>query len=228
MMLVPPSVAGAASCPRSPPLKSCLRATLDTLLLGFRLRPRALLMAELMALVIAVWIWLLHITDCTSARAHHGLHVHHVLLHGGHVGHAGAVHDPVHGHGVSCSRSRSSCGWSGCCWGSVVRDDCLLDPCLAFPWLVRHCNTHSSLRNDDILNRLFAIGVRIALDGALLPVDNLAGGVVDDGVEAGECGACGVCDVSGFRVSLQCSRGGNDKDKEENLHGGHHAVSPPC
>ena len=59
MMLVPPSVAGAASCPRSPPLKSCLRATFDTLLLGFRLRPRALLMAELMALVIAVWIWLL-------------------------------------------------------------------------------------------------------------------------------------------------------------------------
>ena len=31
---------------------------------------------------------------------------------------------------------------------------------------------------------------------------NLAGGVVDDGVEAGECGACGVCDVSGFCVSL--------------------------
>ena len=40
-------------------MKSCLRATFDTLLLGFRLRPRAEEMAELMALVIAVWIWLL-------------------------------------------------------------------------------------------------------------------------------------------------------------------------
>ena len=41
---------------------------------------------------------LLHITDCTSVGAHHGLqvHVHHGLLHGSHVGHAGAVHHSVH------------------------------------------------------------------------------------------------------------------------------------
>ena len=63
MMLVPleaaASVAGAVSWPRSPPLKICLRATLDTLLVGTRLRPRAFVMRELMALVMAVWIWLL-------------------------------------------------------------------------------------------------------------------------------------------------------------------------
>ena len=62
-MLVPleaaASVAGAVSWPRSPPLKICLRATLDTLLVGTRLRPRAFVMRELMALVMAVWIWLL-------------------------------------------------------------------------------------------------------------------------------------------------------------------------
>ena len=179
MRLVPldaaESVPAEASWPRSPPWprpwKSCLRATLDTLLEG-KLRPRALVMAEVMALVMAVWIWLLraemrmapiilrkmcwgcrykivvmrmlltenvvfhtclsqlarvslsagrsqpwnfqlynrngssgsllHITDRTTAGAHHGLHVHHgfhVSVHGGHVGHAGAVHHhPVHGH----------------------------------------------------------------------------------------------------------------------------------
>ena len=66
MMLVPldaaESVPAEASWPRSPPCprpwKSCLRATLDTLLAG-KLRPRALVMAEVMALVMAVWIWLL-------------------------------------------------------------------------------------------------------------------------------------------------------------------------
>merc|ERR1712130_155710 len=48
------------SWPRSPPpLKSCLRATLDTLLVGSRLRPRAEEMALEMALVMAVWTWLL-------------------------------------------------------------------------------------------------------------------------------------------------------------------------
>ena len=40
-------------------MKICLRATLDTLLVGTRLRPRAFVMRELMALVMAVWIWLL-------------------------------------------------------------------------------------------------------------------------------------------------------------------------
>ena len=32
----------------------------------------------------------------TSASAHHGLHHLHVLVHGGHVGHARAVHHPLH------------------------------------------------------------------------------------------------------------------------------------
>ena len=36
---------------------------------------------------------------------------------------------------------------------------------------------------------------------------NLAGGIIDDGVEAGEGVACGVCDVSGFRVRLLRKRG---------------------
>ena len=66
MMLVPldaaESVPAEASWPRIPPCprpwRSCLRATLDTLLAG-KLRPRALVMAEVMALVMAVWIWLL-------------------------------------------------------------------------------------------------------------------------------------------------------------------------
>ena len=69
---------------------------------------------------------------------------------------------------------------------------------------------------------------------------NLAGGIVDDGVKAREGCACGICDVAGFRVSFlrknfhwyarrwtnQSSGWGNDEDKEENLHGGHQAVSP--
>ena len=41
-------------------------------------------------------ILLLHIADSTPASAHHGLHHLHVLVHGGHVGHARAVHHPLH------------------------------------------------------------------------------------------------------------------------------------
>ena len=41
-------------------------------------------------------ILLLHITDGAPASAHHGLHHLHVLVHGGHVGHARAVHHPLH------------------------------------------------------------------------------------------------------------------------------------
>ena len=39
-------------------IEKCLSATFDTLLAG-KLLPRAFVMAELMALVMAVWIWLL-------------------------------------------------------------------------------------------------------------------------------------------------------------------------
>ena len=119
-------------------------------------------------------ILLLHIADGTPASTHHGLHHLHVLVHGGHVGHARAVHHPLHHRAHRLSWRSTSCCWGRCCWGScccgrccccwchvccketkvffgtisfllTIRDGCLLWHVLVCPGLVRHINTHPCL-----------------------------------------------------------------------------------
>merc|ERR1712013_550990 len=98
----------------------------------------------------------------------------------------------------------SCCGRCCCCWCHVIRDSCLLWHVLVCPGLVRHINTHPCLRNDDGLRRLLAIGVWVAVNRALSPIDHLAAGVIDNCIEAREGVASRISDVSGLCVSLQC------------------------